>query len=178
MNLSTITVYIPVINIQWSNEVAQSCLTPCEPLDYSLPGSSIHGIFQARVLEWVFFYMLCHKLCTACQSRSCPSASEEGGRQPVISTGHTEMSFFFFLNTPYGTWELSSPTRDRTWALCIVSVLSEPGTTGESQHWLEFKLFLLKMYNRWLIVFIGKCGQSWIKKMFPQINVLKFTIRN
>ena len=125
-----------------------------------------------------FFYMLCHKLCTACQSRSCPSASEEGGRQPVISTGHTEMSFFFFLNTPYGTWELSSPTRDRTWALCIVSVLSEPGTTGESQHWLEFKLFLLKMYNRWLIVFIGKCGQSWIKKMFPQINVLKFTIRN
>ena len=125
-----------------------------------------------------FFYMLCHKLCTACQSRSCPSASEEGGRQPVISTGHTEMSFFFFLNTPYGTWELSSPTRDHTWALCIVSVLSEPGTTGESQHWLEFKLFLLKMYNRWLIVFIGKCGQSWIKKMFPQINVLKFTIRN
>ena len=33
-------------------EVAQSCLTLSDPMDYSLPGSSIHGIFQARVLEW------------------------------------------------------------------------------------------------------------------------------
>ena len=34
------------------SEVAQSCLTLSEPMDYSLPGSSVHGIFQARVLEW------------------------------------------------------------------------------------------------------------------------------
>ena len=33
-------------------EVAQSCPTVCDPMDYSLPGSSIHEIFQARVLEW------------------------------------------------------------------------------------------------------------------------------
>ena len=32
--------------------VAQLCLTLCDPMDCSLPGSSIHGIFQARVLEW------------------------------------------------------------------------------------------------------------------------------
>ena len=32
---------------------AQSCLTLCDPIDCSPPGSSIHGIFQARVLEWV-----------------------------------------------------------------------------------------------------------------------------
>ena len=32
--------------------VAQSCLILCEPLDYSLPGSPVRGIFQARVLEW------------------------------------------------------------------------------------------------------------------------------
>ena len=31
----------------------QSCLTLSDPMDYSLPGSSAHGIFQARVLEWV-----------------------------------------------------------------------------------------------------------------------------
>jgi len=31
----------------------QSCPTLCTPMDCSLPGSSIHGIFQARVLEWV-----------------------------------------------------------------------------------------------------------------------------
>ena len=33
-------------------EVAQSCLTLSDPMDCSLPGSSVHGIFQARVLEW------------------------------------------------------------------------------------------------------------------------------
>ena len=38
--------------IKWS-ELAQSCLTLCDPMDCSLPGSSVHGIFQARVLEWV-----------------------------------------------------------------------------------------------------------------------------
>ena len=34
------------------SEVTQSCLTPSDPMDGSLPGSSIHGIFQAKVLEW------------------------------------------------------------------------------------------------------------------------------
>ena len=33
-------------------EVAQSCSTPSDSMDCSLPGSSIHGIFQARVLKW------------------------------------------------------------------------------------------------------------------------------
>ena len=32
---------------------AQSCPTLCNPMDYSLPGSSVHGIFQTRILEWV-----------------------------------------------------------------------------------------------------------------------------
>ena len=35
------------------SEVAQSCLTLCDPVDYSPPGSSVHGILQARILEWV-----------------------------------------------------------------------------------------------------------------------------
>ena len=35
------------------SEVAQSCPTLCDPMDCSLPGSSVHGIFQARRLEWV-----------------------------------------------------------------------------------------------------------------------------
>ena len=34
------------------SEVAQSCPTLCDPVDCSLPGSSVHGFFQARVLEW------------------------------------------------------------------------------------------------------------------------------
>ena len=35
--------------------VAQSCLTLCDPMDCNLIGSSVHGIFQARILEWVPF---------------------------------------------------------------------------------------------------------------------------
>ena len=38
--------------VKWS-EVAQSCPNLCDPMDCSLQGSSVHGIFQARVLEWV-----------------------------------------------------------------------------------------------------------------------------
>ena len=34
------------------SEVAQSCLTLSDPMDYSPPGSPVHGIFQARVPEW------------------------------------------------------------------------------------------------------------------------------
>ena len=46
------------------SEVTQSCLTLGNPTDYSPPGSSIHGIFQARVLEWgaIAFSIKCHGL--------------------------------------------------------------------------------------------------------------------
>ena len=40
------------MKVKSQSEVAQSCLTLRDPVDCSLPGSSIHGIFQARVLEW------------------------------------------------------------------------------------------------------------------------------
>ena len=40
------------MKVKSEREVAQSCPTLRDPMDYSLPGSSIHGIFQARVLEW------------------------------------------------------------------------------------------------------------------------------
>ena len=40
------------VKVKRESEVAQSCPTLSDPMDCSLPGSSIHGIFQARVLEW------------------------------------------------------------------------------------------------------------------------------
>ena len=40
------------MKVKSESEVAQSCPTPSDPMDCSLPGSSVHGIFQARVLEW------------------------------------------------------------------------------------------------------------------------------
>ena len=41
------------MKVKSESEVAQSCPTHSDPMDCSLPGSSVHGIFQARVLEWV-----------------------------------------------------------------------------------------------------------------------------
>ena len=40
------------MKVKSESEVAQSCQTPGDPMDCSLPGSSVHGICQARVLEW------------------------------------------------------------------------------------------------------------------------------
>ena len=40
------------MKVKSDSEVIQSCLTLSDTMDCSLPGSSIHGIFQARVLEW------------------------------------------------------------------------------------------------------------------------------
>ena len=44
--------FVPKGSVNKQSEVAQSCLTLCDPMDSSLWSSSIHGIFQARVLEW------------------------------------------------------------------------------------------------------------------------------
>ena len=58
-----LTLPIVIIAKIWSNQdvlkqvsevnITQSCLPLCDPMDYSLPGSSVHGILQARILEWV-----------------------------------------------------------------------------------------------------------------------------
>ena len=40
------------MKVKSESEVAHSCLTLSDPMDCNLPGSSVHGIFQARVLEW------------------------------------------------------------------------------------------------------------------------------
>ena len=48
------------MKVKSKSEVAQLCLTLSYPMDWSLPGSSVHGILQARVLEWgaIAFYLL------------------------------------------------------------------------------------------------------------------------
>jgi len=53
IHLFEILNYIPNRLNQRISEIVQLCPTLCDPMDYRLLGSSIHGIFQARVLEWV-----------------------------------------------------------------------------------------------------------------------------
>ena len=68
-NTTVIQVYVPTTNAEeaeakWfyedlqdllesGSEITQLCPTLCDPMECSLPGSSVHGIFQARILEWV-----------------------------------------------------------------------------------------------------------------------------
>ena len=71
--------------------VAQLCPTLCNPMDYSLPGSSVHGLFQVRILEWVaisfsydrFLSRKCHDLIRlfflagSCSFRDISSATRD-----------------------------------------------------------------------------------------------------
>ena len=47
------TVVCMFIKVEVKVLVAQLCLTLCDPMDCSPPGSSVHGILQARILEWI-----------------------------------------------------------------------------------------------------------------------------
>ena len=64
------------MKVKSESEVVQSCLTLSDPMDCSLPGSSVHGIFQARVLEWVAIAFSEHKHTAAAAAakslQSCP----------------------------------------------------------------------------------------------------------
>ena len=66
------------------SEVAQSCLTVCNPVDCSLPGSSIHGTLQARVLEWgaIAFSDIIAAAAAAKSLQSCPTLCDPIGGSP------------------------------------------------------------------------------------------------
>ena len=64
--------------------VAQSYLTLCNPMDYSPPGSSVHGILQARILEWVAIH------------------SSSGSSQPMDQTWVSSITGGFFAAEPPG----------------------------------------------------------------------------
>ena len=91
------------------SEVAQSCLTLSDPMDCSLPGSSIHGIFQARVLEWGAI---------AIQSPSMSAVTAMvSPLQPVINRvsdkagncGHgLQPLIFYFLIYPNRIWKFQT----------------------------------------------------------------------
>ena len=52
-SLSEVDLYFLLLETNERKLVTQSCLALCDCMDYSLPDSSVHGILQARVLEWV-----------------------------------------------------------------------------------------------------------------------------
>ena len=93
------------IKVKRESEVAQSCPTLCDPTDYSPPGSSVHGIFQARVLEWgaiAFSFLL---FAAAKSLQSCPTlhnpidGSPPGSPVPgILQAGTLEWVAISFSN--------------------------------------------------------------------------------
>ena len=71
------------MNVKSESEIAQSCLTLSDPMDCSLPGSSVHGIFQARVMEWVVIALLAQLVkkstCNARDLSSIPGSERSAG---------------------------------------------------------------------------------------------------
>ena len=71
--------------IESQSEVTQSCLTLCDPVDCSPPGSSVHGILQARILKWVAMSSskgssrLRDQTHVSCTGRQILSLSHHGG---------------------------------------------------------------------------------------------------
>ena len=94
------------MKVKNESEVAQLCPTLSDPMDCSLPGSSIHGIFQARVLEWgaIAFSGIYTAAAAAAKSlQLCPipwdpiDSSPPGYPIPGILQARTRVGCHFFL---------------------------------------------------------------------------------
>ena len=92
------------------SEVTQSCLTLCDPMDCSLPGSSIHGILQARVLEWVAMYKT--RASMIVQLVKHPPAMQE---TPVRFPGWEDLYSQYSWATLVALLVKNPPTMQETW---------------------------------------------------------------
>ena len=87
------------MKVKSESEVAQSCLTLSDSMDYSLPGFCIHGIFQARVLEWgaiVFSINISYHFLLACRV-SAERSSVKQVRFPLYGTCCFSLLFLIFF---------------------------------------------------------------------------------
>ena len=110
-----IYIYIYIYGILWKWKVTQSCLTFCNPMNCCLPDSSVHGIFQARILEWVttpfsrgssqpsdgtWVSCTAGRFFTVCATREAPNIHLLEWSKSVTLTisNHTHISYRIFSN--------------------------------------------------------------------------------
>ena len=95
------------VKVKSESEVAQLCPTLCDPMDCSLPGSSVHGILQARVLEWGAI------------------AYSKGSSRPRDPTRISRIAGRFFIAEPPGKIVTKScPILVTTWTVAYQAPLS------------------------------------------------------
>ena len=120
---------------------AQSCPTLCDPMDCSLPGSSVPGILQARILEWVAMpcstgssqprdraqvSSLSQKKFAKLYIRDLPKITEMNNRSKVL--------FCFYLAVwPWGMWDLLPDQGSNLWSLHWECGVLTAGPLGKSQ---------------------------------------------
>ena len=96
---------------EWVSEVTQSCPTLCDPIDYSPQGSSVHGIFKARVLEWVAISFSRG----SSRLRDQTQISRVAGRHfTVWATREAKKKKKLFLNL-FSNWRLWHTAENSTW---------------------------------------------------------------
>ena len=104
MRTPQICVGVRVPTCSWL--VGKSCPTLCEPMDCSLPGSSVHGISQARILEWVAISS-CGRL-NPCLMHWHVDSSPLSLREALVPTCRVTNPFFqiFWASFPvFGLWQ-------------------------------------------------------------------------
>ena len=108
------------MKVKSESEVTQSCSTLCDPMGCSPPGSSIYGIFQARVPEWVAiaFSMI--------QSSCCKKKKNNGGLPKVVVGGSEKQSAlrYFDGRTDIGLVKLYR-AKQKNWIQKFICMLTE-----------------------------------------------------
>ena len=146
---------ILLLSLTWCEKkvkvlVSQSCLTLCDPMDCSLPSSSVHELFQARILEWV----------------AIPFS--RGSSQPRDWTliSHLAGRFFTICATRKAlTWDGFQCLQNGSKILPCMSLEGEPGSCLAALLFLTVFLFSLyalpSLVSNYLNLSVGIQGRSW-----------------
>ena len=123
------------MKVKSESQVTQSCPTLSDPMDCSPPGSSVHGIFQARVLEWIFFLISTRGLFPVLFCFDSGASFFLWLRQALVAAcrifdgTQTQLLWYTGLVAP---WQVgSSRIRDQTHVPCIRRWVLNHWTTRE-----------------------------------------------
>ena len=151
------------------SEVAQSCLTLCEPIDCSLQSSSVHGIFQARVLERVAISSSRGSSPPRDQSRvSCIAGRRFtvwATREPRGWEMNWRMLYAFWERLTVAFWERSAPfsrghalsSLCAAWEVALCTADGAGRVVGEFPQRVANQMSMLRM-------FLCLTGHSWKRK--------------
>ena len=134
------------MKVKSESEVAQSSPTLSDPIDWSLPGSSIHGIFQARVLEWG---AIAFSACMASEGKvgNC-------GNQRALGLGGCNERRTSYCKS--GFW-----LRPLLWRLSIVSCVSLTYYSRKQSETKEYLCVLIKTHSVNIVALQWFYGLMW-----------------